>query len=101
MSELVYFWIFEVFVPKGQMGFNFGIFPEFGVFTSFCVPPCFLRFSWHELGRELRQSVWMSVGPLLHLVCIGTRVSIHFVFSSSPLFDLRDGGAPHTSASVG
>ena len=49
--DSIYFWIFGVFVPKGQMGFNFESFPKFGAFTLFCVSPYFLRFSWHNVGR--------------------------------------------------
>ena len=68
VSDLIYFWIFRVFVPKGQMGFNFGIFPKFGVFTSFCVPPYFLGFSWHIVVHGPGWSVWIPVRPLLHFV---------------------------------
>ena len=66
MPDFDYFWIFGVFEPKGQMGFNFRIFPKFGVFASFCMPTYFLEFSWHELGRGLEVSIWISIGPLLH-----------------------------------
>ena len=76
VSELVYFWIFGVFVSKGQMGFNFGIFPEFGVFTSFCVPPYFLGFSWHKLSHGPRSSIWMSVKLLLHF-CVALGCVLH------------------------
>ena len=41
VSDFIYFWIFGVFVPKGQMGFNFEFFSKFEIFTSFCVPPYF------------------------------------------------------------
>lgn len=51
VSDFFYFQIFRVFSLKGQMGFNFKIFPKFGVFASFCVLPCFPRFSWHNVGR--------------------------------------------------
>ena len=53
VPDFVYFWIFGVFEPKGQMGFNFGIFPKFGFFASFCVLPWFLGFSWHNVGHGL------------------------------------------------
>ena len=110
MSKLDFFEIFEVFVPKGQMGFNFEVFPKARVFTSFCVPPCFLGFSWHIVGHGRGSSVWMSVRPLFHFtIALGCVLhpSSRFWFSveglvtlcSFPvlLFDLRDGGAPHTS----
>ena len=51
VPDFDYFWIFGVFEPKGQMGFNFGIFLKFGVFASFCVPLNFLEFSWHLVVR--------------------------------------------------
>ena len=47
VSNFIYFWIFGVFAPKGQMGFNFKIFPKFRVFISFCMPPYFLGVSSH------------------------------------------------------
>jgi hypothetical protein len=53
VSDSIYFWIFGVFRPKGQMGFNFESFSKFEIFTSFCVPPCFLGFSWHNVSRGL------------------------------------------------
>ena len=49
--DSIYFWIFGIFVPYGQMGFNFISFSNLGFFTSFCVPPYFLMFSWHNVGR--------------------------------------------------
>ena len=52
VSDSFYFWIFGVFEPKGQMAFNFGIFPKFGVFTSFCVP-YFLKFSQNNVSSGL------------------------------------------------
>ena len=68
MFNSIYFWIFGVFVPKSQMGFNFVIFSKFGVFTSFCVPPYFLGFSWHNVGRGLGWSIWISIWPLLQVL---------------------------------
>ncbi len=65
--ELDYFWIFGVFLPKGQIRFNFEVFLNLEIFTLFCMPPYFLEFSWHELGRGPRLSNWILVKPLLHL----------------------------------
>ena len=95
--DFIYFWIFGVFVPKGQMGFNFNFFPKFGIFTSFCVLPYFLEFSWHNVVCGPWWSVWIIVRPILHLLlhwdacCIRPLDSVFgwgtccFVFSSSPL----------------
>ena len=40
--DFIYFWIFEVFVPKGQMGFNFAIFLNLRFLPHFA---CHLTFS--------------------------------------------------------
>ena len=50
VPDFIYFWIFGVFEPKGQMGFNFGIFLKFGVLTSFCVLPYFLKLFLAHCG---------------------------------------------------
>ena len=96
VSDFDYFWIFGVFEPKGQMGFNFGNFPKFGVFASFCVPLGFLEFSWHLVVRDPGWSIWIPVRPLFHLLvhwdacCIQPLDFVfswgacYFVFSSSP-----------------
>lgn len=81
-------------------------FSSFGVFTSFFMLPCFLKFSWHELHHGLGSSIWMLARPLLHfLCCIGMCVAsillsyysiecYFFLCSHPPLvFDLHDGGA--------
>ena len=57
VSDSIYFWIFGVFRPKGQMGFNFESFSKFGVLTSFCMPPYFLKFSWHDVGHGIGLSI--------------------------------------------
>lgn len=41
-------------------------FSNFGVFTSFFVPPYFLEIFWHDVGHGPRSSVLMLVRPLLH-----------------------------------
>ena len=64
--RILLFLDFWEFCTQRPNGFYFQKISNFGVFTSFCVPPSFLRFSWHELGRELRQSIWMLVKTLLH-----------------------------------
>ena len=44
VSDSIYFWIFWIFVPKGQMGFNFESFPKFGVLPHFACRPIFSGF---------------------------------------------------------
>ena len=44
VSDFIYFWIFGVFEPKGQMGFNFEVFQIFGVLPHFVCRLVFLGF---------------------------------------------------------
>ena len=74
--DFVYFWIFGVFRPKGQMGFNFVNFPKFGVFTSFCVPPCFLRFFFVTMWvMDLDDPFGYQSDHFCMFCCIGMRVA--------------------------
>ena len=109
VSDFIYFWIFGVFEPKGQMGFNFEIFPKFEVFTLFCVLPCFLEFLGTMWFVDLDDPFGYSSDHFCTLCCFGmcdaSVLSILFrlrdfllcVLIQSLCYDLRDGGVPHTS----
>ena len=44
VSDSIYFWIFGVFRPKGQMGFNFESFSNLGFLPRFACRPVFSGF---------------------------------------------------------
>ena len=53
VSELNYFWIFGVFVPKGQMGFDFKVFDFLGFLPWFACHPVFSSFLGMMLFMDL------------------------------------------------
>ena len=75
MSDSFYFWSFGVFEPNGQMGFNFGFFPKFGVFTSFYVMPFFLGFLGIVWFVDLDDLFGYPLDHFSTLCCIGMHVA--------------------------
>ena len=76
VSKLDYFWIFGVFVPKGQMGFNFESFLKFGVFYLVLRAALFSRVFLAQCGSW----TWMirldiSQTTIALVCCIGMRVA--------------------------
>ena len=110
--NMIIFWIFGVFVPKGQMGFNFESFPKFGVLPRFACHPIFFSFLGTMWFVDLDDPFGYPSDHVCALCYIGMCVAsvllsrfwlsdFMFMFSSSPCVDLRVGGAPHTRTSVG
>jgi hypothetical protein len=53
MSKPKYYLIFEVFVPKGQIGFNFKVFQFWGFLPHFVCQPIFSGFFGMMLVMDL------------------------------------------------